>query len=116
MPYEEAMETARAIAAFGRALSSVEGEVIVPAIEALDIPAGRWPVQRLIYHFFFKCFWNPELSFEENAAVNFDWYHPELASRHTRDELRRWFETAKLRIVHERVDAYGITIRGRREA
>jgi len=116
MSYEEAMETARAIAAFGRALSSVEGEVAVPKIEALDIPAGSWPVQRLVYHFFFKCFWNPELSLEENAAINFDWYHPERASRHTRDEVRRWFETSKLRVIHERVDAYGITIRGRREA
>ena len=31
-----------------------------------------------VYHFFMKCFWNDELDAEANAAINFDWYHPQL--------------------------------------
>lgn len=62
-----------------------------------------------------KCFWNPELDFNENAVINYDWYHPQLCSRHTPEEVRQWFERAGPRVVHECVDFYGITMRGRRD-
>jgi len=73
-------------------------------------------VQRLIYHFFMKCFWNDELDTEANAAINFDWYHPEVSSRHTVDEVHRWFAGADLEVVHEYTDPYGITMRAARRA
>jgi hypothetical protein len=59
-----------------------------------------------------KCFWNDELSFEENAVINYDWYHPQLATRHTVEEVRGWFASAGLDVVHEFVDEYGVTMRG----
>jgi SAM-dependent methyltransferase len=112
LPYEEAMEVCRAVAELGRALSELGATVRVPAIEPLEIEAGEYEVQRLVYHFFMKCFWNDELDAEGNAAVNYDWYHPELSSRHTADEVREWFGEAELDVVHEHVDHYGITMRG----
>jgi hypothetical protein len=78
----------------------------------LGIEAGEYDVQRLIYHFFLKCFWNPDLEFEANAAINYDWYHPQLCSRHTVEEVRSWFDAAELTVVHSLVDHYGITMRG----
>ena len=78
----------------------------------LGIQAGTYDVQRLIYHFFAKCFWNPEMDFESNAAINFDWYHPQLCTRHTLEEVEGWFARARLHIVHRCVDHYGITVRG----
>jgi SAM-dependent methyltransferase len=114
LPYEEAMEVCRNIAELGRALADLRASVRVPAIEQLEIEEGEYDVQRLVYHFFMKCFWNNELDPEANAAINYDWYHPEVSSRHTAEEVRGWFTAAGLEIVHEQVDNYGITMRGAR--
>jgi SAM-dependent methyltransferase len=114
MPYEQAMEVCRKVAELGRALSELNVSVRVPAIEPLEIEEGEYDVQRLVYHFFMKCFWSDELDAEGNAALNYDWYHPGLCSRHTADEVRQWFADADLDVVHENVDHYGITMRGRR--
>jgi hypothetical protein len=51
---------------------------------------------------------------EANAAINYDWYHPQVSSRHTVEEVRGWFADRGLEIVHQHADHYGITIRGRR--
>jgi SAM-dependent methyltransferase len=116
LPYEQAMEQCRNIAELGRELSALGATVTVPDIEVLGIEAGEYDVQRLVYHFFMKCFWNDELDAEANAAINFDWYHPQLCSRHTLDECRDWFSRAGLEVTWEHVDPYGITVRGRRPA
>jgi SAM-dependent methyltransferase len=114
LPYDAAMEQCRAIARLGEELSQLEVSVRVPEIEVLGIQAGEYDVQRFIYHFFMKCFWNDELDHEANAAINFDWYHPQLSSRHTEDECRGWFSRAGLEVTWQYVDPYGITMRGRR--
>jgi SAM-dependent methyltransferase len=116
LPYAEAMEHCRAITDLGRALTEAKCEVTVPAVPLLGIEAGRYDVQRFIYHFFMKCFWNPAMSYEENVAVNYDWYHPQVASRHTLTETEAWFQAAGLDIVHRHTDFYGITVRGRKTA
>jgi hypothetical protein len=100
------------IAELGRSLSALGATVRVPTIEALEIEEGEYEVQRLIYHFFMKCFWNDELDPEANAAINYDWYHPKICSRHTAEEVRQWFTSCGLEIVQEHVDHYGITMRG----
>jgi hypothetical protein len=104
----------RAFAALGKSLADANVRVTVPDVPLLGIEAGEYDVQRFVYHFFLKCFWNPALSAEENAAINYDWYHPQLASRHTLDEVEAWFERANLTVVHRHVDHYGITVRGQR--
>jgi hypothetical protein len=53
---------------------------------------------------------------EANAAINYDWYHPQLCSRHTLEEVENWFEKANLSVVHRNVDPYGITVRGFKRA
>lgn len=112
--YEEAMVAARSITEIGRQLANINKEIAVPASPELGIPAGIYSVQRFVYHFFMKCFWNDELNFEENAVINYDWYHPQLASRHTVDEVYEWFAANALDVRHESVDEYGITMRGAR--
>jgi SAM-dependent methyltransferase len=116
LDYEEAMQVCRGVAELGRALSEVGETVRVPGIEPLGIEAGEYDVQRLVYHFFMKCFWNDELDAEGNAAINYDWYHPQISSRHTAEEVREWFAEAGLDVVHEHADHYGITVRGCRRA
>jgi len=114
LPYEEVIRVSEQITALGKSLAEAKTEIEVPDIPALGIVAGRYDVQRFIYHFFMKCFWNPELSFHDNAVINYDWYHPQLCSRHTLEEVRGWFARARLVVTHEFVDFYGITMRGKR--
>ncbi len=113
MPYEEAMAACRQITQLGKALAENAGTVTVPAVDVLGIEAGEHTFQRFVYHFFAKLFWNPDLSFEDNAAINYDWYHPQDCTRHTADEVRGWFEGCELELTHEFVDPYGITMHGR---
>lgn len=115
LEYAEASAMARQITEFGRALAESGAKVKVPEVPVLDIQAGEYEVQRLVYHFFMKCFWNPDLSVDDNVAINYDWYHPQLCSRHTIDEVKDWFAAAGLGVVHALQDHYGITVRGLRK-
>jgi len=116
LPYDEAMAAMRQITELGRALTDLNVEVTVPDVDVLEIPGGTYDVQRFLYHFFGKFFWNSELDFESNAAINYDWYHPQLATRHTLEEVEGWFADSGLDIIHRHVDPYGITVRGLRAA
>lgn len=113
LPYEQAMAHSAQITQFGRALSEAKLKVKVPQVDVLGIQAGEYDIQRLLYHFFAKCYWNPDISHEENVLVNYDWYHPQVATRHTPEEVEGWFAAAGLNIEQRCVDFYGITVRGR---
>jgi SAM-dependent methyltransferase len=112
LDYEEAMAVCRQIAELGRRLAEVEQEVEVSDIPVLGIQGGRYTPQRLLYNFFLKCYWNQALSAEENAAINYDWYHPQHCSRHTMEEVLGWFAEAPLRVTWQHEDLYGITVHG----
>ncbi len=112
LSYENAMKAMKQITDLGKVLSDLKVKVNVPDVDVLGIEAGTYEVQRFIYHFFTKCFWNPDMDFDANAAINYDWYHPQLCTRHTLEEVEGWFEHAGLTIVHRHVDPYGITVRG----
>ena len=73
LPYEEAMTAMNEITNLGKVLTELKASVTVPEVKILDIPAGEYDVQRLLYHFFLKCFWNPDLSQDENVVINYDW-------------------------------------------
>lgn len=114
---EECWEACRAITALGKALSDLRVEVeIERAIPLLGITAGRYNLQRLIYDHILKCFWNDDFDFEENNLVNFDWYHPAFAHRHTPDEVRNWLEGNGLEIEWMHTEPSGITCRARSRA
>ncbi len=113
LSYDDAMEQCREIAALGRALAGLETSVTVPTIDVLGIEGGEYDVQRLVYHFFMKCFWNDDLDDEANAAIDFDWYHPQLCAAHAA-RVSRMAQAGNLEITREHVDHYGITIWGAR--
>lgn len=113
LPYEEALRICDQITEFGKVLSQYGMTIRVPRVDILGLQEGEYDLQRFVYHFFMKCFWNPNLTLQENAAINYDYYHPKNASRHTLEEVREWFTRAHLEVVHEKVDFYGITVRGK---
>jgi len=112
MSYEEAIKHCDQITEFSKNVSGIEQEFYCPGIELLDIPAGNYTPQRFMYHFFMKCFWNPELNFEQNSAINYDWYHPQNCTRHTLEEITEWFTKNELKITRSYSDFYGITMHG----
>jgi SAM-dependent methyltransferase len=112
MPYEEAMKHCDQITELSKTLSKNTTEFYTPKIELLGIEEGNYTPQRFIYHFFMKCFWNDELSFEQNSAINYDWYHPQNCTRHTLEEIEGWYKQMDLKITHSYQDFYGITIHG----
>ncbi len=112
MDPEEAWAALRPLTKLGQALAELRTEVTVPEdIPYLGIKAGRYDVQRLVYWHFAKLFWRPECTFDENHLVNFDWYHPRYAHRHTRGEIERWCDEAGLSIRHCDEQDSGVTVR-----
>ena len=114
LPYEKSMDICRQITELGKVLSSIDKEIQIPNVDILEIEKGTYSFQRFFYHFFMKCFWNDDFNFEDNSVINYDWYHPKDCTKHTLSEVKNWFLHHDLKIVHEYVDYYGITIRGRK--
>jgi arsenite methyltransferase len=113
LPASQAWEAMRPLTRLAQALSELDAEVDVPEdVPLLEIPAGRQDVQRLLYWHFAKLYWNPKLTFEENVHLNFDWYAPRYAHRHTEEEVRGWYEGAGLEITRFDVQEAGFTVRG----
>ena len=97
MTEKECWEFCKSIIRFGRSLAQHRKKFVISQdIDILRIKKGRYNIQRLFYHNIFKCFYNKDFTFQENNLVNFDWYHPVDAHRHTKDEVYSWFKKAGL--------------------
>ena len=114
MSYEEATKICEQITLLGESLSKLNIKVNIPDIPILEIPQGEYDIQRFFYHFFMKCFYNSDMSFKDCVTTNYDWYHPQLCSKYTKEEIENWFNKAGLEITHSYVDFYGITMCGRK--
>ena len=108
------MDVCKQITLLGKSLTELKTTFKSNEVKVLEIEKGDFDIQRFIYHFFMKCFWNPDLSLKENIIINYDWYHPQNCSRHTMAEVKKWFHTNKLRITHTHEDFYGITVHGKK--
>ena len=94
----------------GIELGNLNVEVNIPQeIEILGIPAGKINIQRLFYWYIFKAFYDSNLSFSEMHHINFDWYAPQNAHRHTIDEIHRWCVDNDLKIEQLKEELAGIT-------
>ena len=86
---DDAWSALRPLTTLGKALADLKAEIDLPdGVPLLGISPGRHDVQRLVYWHFAKLFWNDDLTFEENNHLNFDWYAPRYAHRHTEEEVR----------------------------
>ena len=115
MSVEECMEFSEQITELGRELSGTGARVkLERGVPLLGIEPGEHDVQRLIYWGFLKCFWNEDFSERLNVLVNFDWYHPPYATRHTEEEVRGWCAVAGLEVEHLDLSESGISVLARR--
>jgi arsenite methyltransferase len=111
-PPEQAWDQMRSLTSLARALADLHVTVDVPEdVPLLGIKAGPQDLQRLIYWHFAKLFWNEDMGFEGSQTVNFDWYHPPYAHRHTLDEIRGWCSQLELEITYCHTQESGYTIR-----
>jgi len=107
---EQGWKELEGLTRLGLELGKLNIDVEVPeSIDILDIPAGKINLQRLFYWHIFKAFYDPNLSFKEMHHINFDWYAPKNAHRHTMEEIRQWCDENGLEIQHEKEELAGIT-------
>jgi SAM-dependent methyltransferase len=113
----DAWDEMRSLTSLARALADLQISVEVPEdVPLLGIKAGTHDVQRLIYWHFAKLYWNDDMGFEGSQAVNFDWYHPPYAHRHTLEEIKGWCARLDLDITYSHVQESGYTVRARKGA
>jgi arsenite methyltransferase len=111
MSPQDAWDAMKPLTRLGVALGELKAEIEIPEpIELLEIPAGRIDIQRLFYWHVFKAFYRPDMTLDEMNHINFDWYAPRNAHRHTIEEVRGWCAQAGFTIERERVEEAGITI------
>jgi ubiquinone/menaquinone biosynthesis C-methylase UbiE/uncharacterized protein YbaR (Trm112 family) len=97
----------------GKTLSEIRAEVEIQTdMPELGIKKTRTSVHMFVYQNFLKCFWNNELPFEENVIVNFDWFAPQHAHRHTEAEIRSWCEEKNIEIIWFHEEHSGYAVRG----
>lgn len=103
------------MAMLGRELSSLHKTITIKRnIPILNIKAGKYDVQRFMYWNFIKCFWDPHNDLQRSIGVNFDWYYPKFAWRHTLDEIKEWHKQFGLRLIHLQEIESGISTTGKK--
>jgi arsenite methyltransferase len=115
MTPEEAWAAIEPLTKLGIALGELNVEIEVPeAVDVLGIPAGTMNLQRLFYWNIFKAYYDPEMTLGEMQHLNFDWYAPKNASRHTEEEVTAWCDEAGMDVEDVHVHLAGITVRARK--
>ncbi len=115
MKPDEAWRALMPLTRLGKQLGDLGIEIDIPEpLELLDIPAGPIPLQSFLYWHVFKAFYRPGMTLDELNHINFDWYAPRNAHRHTVEEVRGWCEEGGLTIERERVENPGITVIARK--
>ena len=114
---EKGWEAMQPLSKMGRVLGELDIELEIPEpIELLEIPAGKINLQRFFYWHVCKAFYRPEMSLEEINHINFDWFAPKNAHRHTIEEVRSWCVELGLKPERDVVEEAGITMIARKKA
>jgi SAM-dependent methyltransferase len=114
---EQAFTASAQFTVLGKALQAVSEPVTIPEdLPLLGISAGTYPVQALIYAHFLKCFYNPIFGDTYSTLVNYDWYHPQYASRHEIDDVHSWFAENAIDVIESTSIDVQHYVRGRRRS
>lgn len=111
MSEKNCLEFSKDMATLGRSLSGIKKKITIKRdIPTLQIKKGTYDVQRFVYWYFLKCFWADDGDFDRSVGVNFDWYFPKLAFRHTKDEVKKWCRDSTLKIFKFKEVESGISV------
>ncbi len=115
MTQRQCREFSRDMAVLGKHLTKISQKITIPRdIPLLKIKAGTYDVQKFVYWNFLKCYYSIDMPLEHSVAVNYDWYFPEYAHRHTPEQVRKWFADVKLKITHFDEIESGISVTGKK--
>ena len=115
MTEKQCMEFSKNMALLGKSLSQLKKKIIIKEdIPLLKIKAGTYDIQRFLYWNFLKCWWSPDVPFDQSVATNYDWYYPKFAYRHSEKEVRKWFKDVKLKISYFNEIESGFSINGKK--
>jgi arsenite methyltransferase len=111
MSNEDAWEALVPLTELGAKLGDLNIEIeIEKDIDILEIPKGKYNLQRLFYYKIAKAYYRPEYSIEEMNHINFDWFRPKNCYRHTPNEIKLFCERANLKIQKMHLEDSGITV------
>ena len=116
MSVAECTEFSKDMAYLGKSLSKLKKKItIAKDIPLLGVKAGTYDVQRFVYWHFLKCFWDESDNFDRSVGVNFDWYYPKFAYRHTPSEVKKWYRDLKIKIITFKEIESGISVTGQKK-
>ncbi|MFH1656474.1 MAG: class I SAM-dependent methyltransferase [Candidatus Nealsonbacteria bacterium] len=93
MTFKEVQEFSEQMAKFGKSLQKFKDDLKIESdIPLLGIKKGNYNLQKFIYDYFLKCFYNKEWGDNSSIINNLDWYYPKYASHHSKKEIKSWFE------------------------
>ena len=115
MTEKQCMGFSKNMAQLGKSLSEIKKKITIKEdIPLLQIKAGTYDVQRFLYWNFLKCWWSPDVPFDQSVATNYDWYYPKFAYRHSEKEVKKWFKDVKLKITHFNEIESGFSVSGKK--
>jgi len=108
---EEAWKKLTPLTKLGKIIGDMNTEIVIDEdIELLEIPKGKYDLQRFLYWFFIKMYYDKNLSLEEMNHINFDWYRPLNCYRFQPDEIEAWLHKLRLEKIRFVVEESGITV------
>ena len=60
-------------------------------------------------------FWDESNNFQRSVGVNFDWYYPKFAYRHTVSDVKKWFRDTKIKNTILKEIESGISVTGQKK-
>lgn len=115
MTQKQCLEFSKDMALLGKSLSQIKKKITISKdIPLLGIKADKYDVQRFLYWNFLKCWWSPDVPFEQSIATNYDWYFPKYAYRHTKNEVKKWFKDVGLKIIYFNEIESGYSVNGKK--
>lgn len=112
---DEAWEKLKPLSKLGKVLGDLGIQIEIDEnIDLLGIAKGKYDLQRFFYWHVAKLYYDRGYSLDEMNLVNFDWYRPLNAHRHSPEEVRGWCEELGLSIDRMHVEEAGITVIARK--
>jgi arsenite methyltransferase len=110
MSDEEAWEQLKPLTKLGKTLGDLNINIKIDEdIDLLDIQKGEYNLQRLLYWFFIKMYYDGSFTIDEMNHINFDWFRPLNCYRFLPEEIGQWLKKSNLEKLRFIVEEAGIT-------
>lgn len=110
MSDEEAWKALKPLTKLGKAIGDLNINITIDEdIELLEIQRGEYNLQRLLYWFFIKMYYDSSFTLDEMNHINFDWFRPLNCYRFLPEEIGQWLKKSNLEKLRFIVEEAGIT-------